>query len=246
MNYKKSLVIIASFLLIVTFLTPVGSRKKRSKAALPTESKDMIAQDMPARYKVKEFSIVMEPGKGLSNKQIDQHKQLYVGYVGKRNEIDQKLQTVDRAGSNATYSPFRALKTSETFARNASLLHEMYFENLATGHEVGPSTLKAIIQNFGSFDFFKEDVMASCIAARGWVLTCYNLDDGRIQNYVLDSHNNTVPVMTIPLLVIDVYEHAYMIDYGINRKEYLATIWENINWAVVEERVAKWMSLFLQ
>ena len=84
--------------------------------------------------------------------------------------------------------------------------------------------------------------MATAISARGWVLTCYNLDDHRIQNYLLDAHNEMVPVLTIPLLAVDTYEHAYMIDFGINRKEYLILLWDNINWNIVESRIKRYIS----
>jgi len=189
------------------------------------------------KYRVKEFVVVTDQYKGLSVKQVGDHKQLYAGYVAKRNEIDEKLQSVDKSKSNASYSGFRGLKISETFTRNASLLHELYFENIAPGKKIGKATEKLIIDNFGSLESFKDDLMATATAARGWALMCYNLDDKRVQNYLLDAHNQLVPVMTIPLLVIDIYEHAYMIDFGINKKEYLAVLWNNINWDVVEARV---------
>ena len=108
---------------------------------------------------------------------------------------------------------------------------------------IGPRTQDALIKNFGSLAAFKEDLMATAISARGWILTCYNLDDHTVQNYLLDAHNEKVPVLVIPLLVVDTYEHAYMIDFGINRKEYLAVLWDNINWDVVEKRVKKWSVL---
>jgi Fe-Mn family superoxide dismutase len=196
----------------------------------PTQSKP---------YQVKQFSIVMGPKK-LSSKQISDHLQLYAGYVNKRNEIDQALQTVDKSKANQTYSAFRGLKLSETFARNGALLHELYFENIGMGTTMGQKTQEILVKNFGSIENFKEDLMATATAARGWALTCYNLDDNRVQNYLLDAHNEKVPVLTMPLLVVDTYEHAYMIDFGINRKEYLAILWDNINWDVVESRVERW------
>jgi len=105
---------------------------------------------------------------------------------------------------------------------------------------MGQKTQEVLIKNFGSIENFKQDLMATATAARGWALTCYNLDNQRIQNYLLDAHNEKVPVLVIPLLVVDTYEHAYMIDFGINRKEYLSILWDNIDWDVVEKRVIKW------
>lgn len=228
MTYKKKMSILFSLLLVVPFLL-YAARKKRLKEV---EQKEVIDQ----RYQVKEF-ITDDMAQVLSGKQVSEHKQLYIGYVAKRNEIDDNLQLVDKSKSNQSYSTFRSLKVAETFTRNAALLHELYFENIAAGKKIGKETEKIINDNFGSLEAFKEDLMATATAARGWAIMCYNLDDKRVQNYLLDAHNQFVPVMTIPLLVIDTYEHAYMIDFGINRKEYLAVLWNNINWDVVEERV---------
>ena len=80
---------------------------------------------------------------------------------------------------------------------------------------------------------------ASC--SRGWVVTGYMLDDGMIHNFVLEEHNQSVPVLMIPLLVIDVYEHAYMIDFGTNKNPYFEVFWRNINWSAVEERINRWV-----
>jgi superoxide dismutase, Fe-Mn family len=187
-------------------------------------------------YKPKEFTITTGTKK-LSTKQIKEHKELYKGYVNKRNEVEEALQTVDKSKANSTHSTFRALKIAQNFTRNAAVLHELYFENIGTGTTIGQETQKLLIQNFGSIDSFKEDLFATALAARGWAITCYNFDDQRVQNYLLDSHFEKVPILCIPLLVIDTYEHAYMIDFGINRKEYLALLWDNIDWNVVEERI---------
>lgn len=178
----------------------------------------------------------------FSPSQLEQHVKLYEGYVKKNNEIETSLQTADRSNvANITYSPFRALKIAETFAHNGRILHELYFENLGMDTEMGKETKKLITQHYGSVDAFKEDLIACASCARGWVLTCYCLEDNTLYNFVLDAHNETVPVLVIPLLVVDIYEHAYMIDYGINRAQYLKDLWNNINWDVVEQRVVKWL-----
>jgi Fe-Mn family superoxide dismutase len=183
----------------------------------------------------------MDEKQRFSDKQLDDHFALYKGYVNKRNEIDATLATTPRTNQNITFSPFRGLKISETFARNGALLHELYFENIKAETTVGKQTLQAILENFDSLEAFKDDLMACAKCARGWAITCYNLDDGRIQNYVLDAHNEKVPMLVIPLLVLDTYEHAYMIDFGINRAQYLEILWNNINWDIVEERVIQWI-----
>lgn len=182
-------------------------------------------------------SFDFETIQGLSKKQLTEHYQLYKGYLEKRNKIVQELIETDRKDVASSYSRFRALKMGETFTLNGVILHELYFENLKAGTTMGASTKQLLIDQFGSIEAFKQDLFDSATCARGWVLTGLCCVDGRVYNFVLDAHNQTVPLMTVPLLIVDTYEHAYMIDFGINRKAYLNTIWETINWDVVEQRV---------
>lgn len=201
----------------------------------------MITTTISSQHELKKFDLSKKL-QGLSNSQIDQHKTLYEGYVKKWNEIEKDLDLVDRKNvAGITYSKFRSLKIAETFARNGSILHELYFGNLGKGTKPGKKTKALMTELFGSWEDFINDATDCALCARGWVLTCYNLEDGNITNYVLDAHNETVPVLAIPLLVIDVYEHAYMIDFGIKRADYIKVLWENINWDVVEERIDKWI-----
>ena len=180
----------------------------------------------------------------LSQNQLNQHLKLYAGYVKKRNEILHNLQTVNRTNSaNRTYSPFRSLKLAETYAVNGSLLHELYFENISKSKSSpGPLTTELLETNFGSLEAFKQDFIDCGGCSRGWVVTSYSINDGCVYNYVLEEHNQHVPVLTVPLLVLDVYEHAYMIDFGIDRNPYLTVFWDLINWDAVEQRIEKWVN----
>lgn len=220
------------FLLLLSSLSVSYARTKRKpKVALKD---DVSVQTYIPRIFDLEQNVI-------SDNQFQQHYKLYEGYVKKRNTIQQDLVAAKRTDQNITYSIFRGLKIAETFARNGSLLHELYFENIKSGTSLGKRMLRLIERDFGSFEAFKEDLLACAGCARGWALTCYNYDDHKIQNYVLDAHNQTVPVLCIPLVVIDVYEHAYMIDYGINRTQYLQLLWDNINWDIVEQRIKRWI-----
>jgi len=184
---------------------------------------------------------------GLTKSQLEQHEKLYQGYVKKRNEIEKALHQVNKDEVAASYAPFRSLKVAETFSFNGALLHELYFDNLGgTQKEMGPKTRALLTKNFGSVDAFKKDILATAGCARGWVMTGFCIADNSVANFLLDAHNETVPVLVLPILMIDTYEHAYMIDFGINRPEYLKVMWDNINWLVVEERVEKWVNKFYQ
>ena len=233
----------------VTIADPFISELQTAGPTPQENSSSSSTTDVPIpTYTAKQFDLAGKI-KGLSASQISQHITLYNGYVQKMNEIEQKLATVDRQNSaSRTYSPFRSLKIAETYALNGSILHELYFENLSiqptTPDDMGPLTKALIEKSFGSIEAFKKDFFDSAGVARGWVLTSYGVNNGLLHNYVLDEHNIRVPVMVIPLIVLDVYEHAYMIDYGINRKPYLQVFWEHIDWVVVENRVTKWVEPF--
>jgi len=227
--------LIAGLLSACLINSPVSAKNKKEKNSTSQDQTQEL-------FKAHTFEFEKK-GVTFSQSQLDQHVKLYNGYVKKRNEITQNLETVDRSDvANITYSPFRSLKIAQTFAHNGSLLHELYFENLGQGTEIGKQTAKLLVKNFGSIENFKKDFMDSASCGRGWVLTAYCLDDKTIKNFVLDAHNENVPVLVIPVLAIDIYEHAYMIDYGINRADYLKDIWANIDWDVVEKRVTYWLN----
>lgn len=177
----------------------------------------------------------------LSENQLAQHYTLYEGYVNKTNEIWTGYETVDRSKANQTYSQFRGLKTEESFALNGVKLHEAYFYNM--GGKGGRPTGKIaewIDRDFGSYEKWEEDFKASGIAARGWVVLAFDLDDRRLHNYSQDSHNVGAIWAAVPLLVLDTYEHAYTIDYGVKRPPYIDNFMKTIDWDEVNARLEKY------
>ena len=177
---------------------------------------------------------------GLSEKQLSEHHDtLYAGYVKKLTEIEQKLETADRSLANATSSDFRALKKEETFATGGVYLHELYFENLGGPGGEPTGTLRQLIEeDFGSFQKWLEDFKACGLAARGWVILAYSWNDEKLHNYLSDIHSDGVWGCK-PLLVLDVYEHAYFLDYATGRKAYIESFFKNVDWAIVNGRVEK-------
>lgn len=177
---------------------------------------------------------------GLSEKQLKEHHDvLYAGYVKKLNEIRTKLETADRGEANATYSFYGELKREETFAANAIRLHEHYFDNLGGDGTVSGDILQMIKEDFGSVETWKEDIMAAGIAARGWVVTAFDLSDGKLYNISCDAHNLGCIWNCVPLVVLDVYEHAYFIDYGTARKSYLEAFVKNLDFSFVNSVIAE-------
>jgi superoxide dismutase, Fe-Mn family len=178
---------------------------------------------------------------GLSDSQVKQHVGLYQGYVKKANEIHTALHAAqpDVAKVNATYDPFRELLVESSFAINGVILHELYFDNLGSAHPTPSAFVQAVLAKyFGSWDGFVNQLKASAKAMRGWAMVGFNLRDNGLHLYGMDTHNQWVPMHVMPILVLDVYEHAYMIDFGTNRMNYIDTMLAHINWAVVEARLS--------
>jgi len=178
---------------------------------------------------------------GLSERQLKEHHDvLYVGYVKKMGEIEEKLKTVDLSTANATYSDLRALKMEETFATNGVRLHEGYFDNMdQKGTQCGGKIKEYIERDFGSYEKWEAEFKAMGLAARGWVVLAYDLEEKRLVNVLCDWHNQGGVWNSVALLVMDVYEHAYFIDYATARKSYIEAFFKNIDWEEVNRRIEK-------
>ena len=171
---------------------------------------------------------------GISRASVEAHYRLYQGYVAKRNEILGRLGAVDLGLANQVYSDLRALKVDLTFAIGGIKNHEIYFEHLGGSGGDPTGAIGALIdRDFGSAGTWRDDLRATGLAARGWAWTAYDWDEGRLFNYIGDAQN-TFPVWNAtPLVALDVYEHAYFLDYQTDRASYVDAFFENLDWAVV-------------
>ena len=175
--------------------------------------------------------------KGVSQKTLDiHHSDLYYGYVKKWQEIQEKLKQADKSLSNASFSELRELKLEETFTTDAVILHEAYFDILGGNGKPAGEIVEQIAQNFGSFENWQDEFRALGLCARGWVILAYDFNDGKLHNYTADVHNQGGIWGTVPILVLDVYEHAYFIDFGADRKSYIESFFENLNWPAVNQK----------
>ncbi len=175
---------------------------------------------------------------GISQKMLEQHFKLYEGYVKKTNEVQKKLAEADKSEANAVFSYIGELKRQETFAVNGMKLHEVYFGHLGgnpltSSGQVGVpkgDLVKMIERDFSSLDAWKEDMVATGLSARGWGVLAFDYKDNRLHNYGADAHNVGAVWGAVPIIVLDVYEHAYFMDYGINRKDYINSFFKNLDW----------------
>jgi len=176
---------------------------------------------------------------GLSASQIEQHIKLYKGYITKANELTAKLKDVTLEGANATYAPLRELLVEESYAVNGVVYHEFYFGNLGgKGAEAAGDVRAALEERWGSYGKFMDYLKAAGKCMRGWVVVGYNTRVGQLAAYGLDLHNMWSPANVVPIVVLDVYEHAYMIDFGIDRAKYLDVFVKNLDWDVIGKRFA--------
>jgi Fe-Mn family superoxide dismutase len=171
---------------------------------------------------------------GISRETIEAHYKLYAGSVNKRNEILGKLDGVDLASANQVYSDLRSLKVDLTFAIGGIKNHEIYFEHLGgIGGDPAGIFSDLVKRDFGSVDAWKADLKATGLAGRGWAWTAYDWDEGRLFNYIGDAQN-TFPVWNAtPLVGLDVYEHAYFVDFGTDRASYIDKFFDNLDYDVV-------------
>ena len=178
---------------------------------------------------------------GISRESVEAHYKLYQGYVAKRNEILSKLAGVDLSAANQVYSELRALKVELSFALGGIKNHELYFEHLGGdgGDPDGPFG-DLVERDFGSAAAWAADLKASGMAARGWAWTAYDWDEGRLFNYVGDTQN-TYPIWNAtPLVALDVYEHAYFLDFQTDRASYIDAFLDNLDWATVNDWVSSY------
>ncbi len=171
---------------------------------------------------------------GISRESVEAHYKLYVGYINKRNEILAKLEDIDLAAGNQIYSELRALKVDLSFAVGGVKNHEVYFAHLGGGGG-DPSGLigDLITRDFGSVTAWRNDLGATGMAGRGWAWTAYDWDEERLFNFIGDAQN-TFPVWNAtPLVALDVYEHAYFLDYGTDRPGYIDAFFANLDWDVI-------------
>jgi superoxide dismutase, Fe-Mn family len=175
----------------------------------------------------------------INEEQFNVHMRLYEGYINKMNEIDGLLANGgDLENANATYSEYRGIKRGETYALNGVILHEYYFENIgSTVNEPDNDVMGCIEQDFGSFDTWKAHFVATAKASRGWAILCYDPRSDRLRNISLDSHDYGYTALSVPILVLDMYEHAYFLQYADDKAGYINAFMNNIDWGVVRDRM---------
>ena len=174
---------------------------------------------------------------GLSEKLLTMHHQKnYAGAVKKLNLIRGKLQSADAESSGSYWSEFGTLKAGEAAARNSALLHELYFSNMiGGGNEVPPALGTALSSRFGSLDAAVKRMRGCAKATSGWVILAIDRTSRTIEIVQTAGHAGGA-WHAEALIVLDVFEHSYAIDYGPDKDGYLDAFFKNLNWVEIGER----------
>ena len=195
-------------------------------------------------YNLKPEIFNFESVKGISMKQLNEHYKLYSGYVNILNEIwNTPYIQADFTDSNVTMSRMRSLKLGETYSLNGVKLHNLYFENIVGGNNMpyGP-VLNAIINQFSSYENFISYLTNVGLSVRGWAVLSIDLLDNKLHIIGSDLHDTGAVWLSYPILIMDVYEHAYFMDFGTDKRKYISTFVENINWRVLNDRFQQFVS----
>jgi Fe-Mn family superoxide dismutase len=178
---------------------------------------------------------------GISRKTHEEHLKLWQGYANKTNEIRKALAELDTdpAKANQIYSQVRALKANYAFALGGYKNHNVYFDTI--GGNGGPATgdvATLINEAYGSFEKWAADWKATGVGGRGWAYLGYDHEEQRVFNYLGDSQDTFPQWNNTLILAMDVYEHAYYLDFQTARAKYIDAWFQVIDWDAVNKRLA--------
>ncbi|HEX3186341.1 MAG TPA: superoxide dismutase [Pyrinomonadaceae bacterium] len=186
--------------------------------------------------------------KGISDETLEMHFKLYEGYVKETNKLTEKIsQFIEDANVDQEEMPaYSELTRRLGFEYNGMVLHEYYFDNLQKGGGTGDPTktsefAKAAETSFGSYDVWKADFVGiGKMRGVGWAICYQNPSNGRLSNHWITLHETGNVAGFNPILVLDVWEHAFLLDYKpAERPKYIEAFFSNIAWDAVEQRLKK-------
>ena len=177
---------------------------------------------------------------GLSERMIRSHwENNYGGSVKALANVKARLA---QAAGDKDMPPYvyNDLKREHLVRTGSVVLHELYFENLGGSGQAGNAERQAIAQGFGSFDAWETEfrrIGAGLGGGSGWVVLGFNLHTRQLENYWMADHAHA-PAATVPILVMDMYEHSYQMDYGAAAAKYIDAFFQNLQWEAVSARLA--------
>jgi len=173
-----------------------------------------------------------------SKETLDIHyNTLYKGYVNNANKVEEKLQLARNTGN---FENVKCLEKDLSFHGSGVILHELFFENMGPAIPTSPNVklMEQIIKDFGSYEQFKRQFIESSkvVEASGWNLLVWEPRFNKLEILQCEKHQNLTLWGCIPLLVLDMWEHSYFLQYKSKRPDYINAFWNILNWNVVNKR----------
>ncbi|MDT4967317.1 MAG: superoxide dismutase, Fe-Mn family [Acidobacteriota bacterium] len=194
-------------------------------------------------YKARQFNL--SGLNGISDQTLEMHFKLYEGYVKETNNLSEKISEflADGKVDQEEMPAYSELTRRLGFEYNGMVLHEYYFENMKRAGTGDPDKASRFLQSaeksFGSYEIWKADFMGvGKMRGVGWAICYENPANGRISNHWITLHETGNVTGFNPLLVMDVWEHAYLLDYKpADRPKYIEAFFSNIAWNIVDQRL---------
>ncbi len=192
-------------------------------------------------YKARQFNL--SGLSGISDQTLEMHFKLYEGYVANTNTLNEKIGSLIGGGSISDMTTYSELTRRLGFEYNGMVLHEYYFENMKKGGNVDPEKqsnfYKAAEKSFGSYDIWKTDfVGVGKMRGVGWAICYQDPNSGLLSNHWITLHEVGNVAGFTPVLVMDVWEHAFLLDYKpADRPKYIEAFFSNIDWNAVDQRL---------
>jgi Fe-Mn family superoxide dismutase len=189
-------------------------------------------------YQAKDYSKLVGM-KGFSDTLLKNHFTLYQGYVTNTNKVVDTIDQMHKDGKTGA-PEYAELKRRFGWEFNGMRLHEYYFENLGGKHSLdhnGPLG-KQMECDFGGYEAWEKDFKATgSMRGIGWAVLYQDNTNGSLFNIWINEHDVAHPAGCVPILIMDVFEHAFMLDYGLKRADYIEAFFKNINWTAAESRL---------
>jgi len=210
---------------------------ERTSIASPPHGDDRKPADStPGQHAPKKLGFDAKKLRGISEKMISSHwENNYIGAVKNLNKVEEELA---RAGKDTPGFLLSGLRERELTFANSVILHELYFGNLGGDGKAAGGIQNALSQSHGSFSHWEEQfraIGASLGGGSGWTVLDWNLHTGALRSYWSGNHTQAL-AFGAPLLVMDMYEHAYQMDYGAAAAKYIDAFMQNVDWQEVNRR----------
>lgn len=189
-------------------------------------------------YEAKDYSKLIGT-EGFSETLLKNHFTLYQGYVTNTNKLTDTLASMVKDGKIGT-PEYAELKRRMGWEFNGMRLHEYYFDNLGGKAALDKSgkLAKKLAEDFGGYENWEKDFKGTgTMRGIGWVILYQDNVSGKLVNQWINEHDVGHPAGCVPILVMDVFEHAFITDYGLKRADYIEAFFRNINWAAAESRL---------